>query len=52
MENLGQEIQKLLMENLRKTVPSEMKKATKDAFLDTSTRPMGFTKITKPGYTP
>lgn len=52
MNNLGDEIQRLLLDNLKKTIPVEAKKASKDAFLDTSTRPMGFTKITKPGYTP
>jgi hypothetical protein len=52
MKNLGDEIQKLLLDNLKDIIPAEAKKVNKSAFLDKSTKPMGFTKITKPGYTP
>lgn len=58
MKNLADEIEKLILESLKKTVPAEAKKAAKNIgpasneFIDDSTAVMGFKKITKKGYTP
>ncbi len=54
MENdIGNEIKKLVIENLRKTVPAATKEAVKSSQLkDTSTRVLGYSKLTKKGITP
>jgi hypothetical protein len=53
MDNIAKELEKLILDNLRKTVPVAATKAAKAApLLDSSTRQRGYTKILKKGYTP
>lgn len=51
--NFEQEVEKLILENLQKTVPAAAKEgANTNELVDDSTKVMGFKKITKKGYTP
>lgn len=53
MKNIADEISKLVIDNLKRTVPiAAQKQAKMSTLLDSSTKPMGFTKITKKGFTP
>jgi hypothetical protein len=53
MDTIADELQKLILDNLRKTVPVAAKQAKKASpLLDSSTRQMGYIKILKKGYTP
>jgi hypothetical protein len=53
MNDIGTELQKLILDNLRQTVPVAAKAASKKSpLLDASTRQRGYTKILKKGYTP
>ena len=47
------QIQEALIEAVRRSNPSLGKpEKAADKFIDRSTAPMGYSKITKPGYTP
>lgn len=53
MNEIGTELQKLILDNLRQTVPVAAKSASnKSSLVDKSTRQRGYTKILKKGYTP
>lgn len=53
MADIATELEKLILDNLRKTVPIAAKNAKKASpLLDSSTKAMGYTKILKKGYTP
>ena len=51
--NFTEEIEKLILDNLKKTVPKAAQEGvSKNQLIDDSTKVMGFKKITKKGYTP
>lgn len=51
--DLKKDIEKLILDNLKKTLPAATKQAAKgEEFIDRSTKATGFNKITKPGFTP
>jgi hypothetical protein len=52
MSNFAEELRKLVLDKLKAFKPARDPAARTDKFLDRSTQPMGFTKITKKGYTP
>lgn len=51
--NLQKEVEKLILDNLKKTMPMATKQLkNSSSAIDDSTKVMGFKKITRPGYTP
>ena len=52
MSNFTDELRKIILDKLKAFQPAKDPAVKTDKFLDRSTQPMGFTKITKKGYTP
>jgi len=51
--DLVKDIEQLILDTLKKTIPVAAKQAGKgEQFIDKSTKALGFNKITKSGYTP
>lgn len=50
MSNLSDDIQSIFLTELKKLAPSILKNA--DSLKDNSSKALGFTKLTKKGYTP
>lgn len=53
MSDLAGDLEKLILENLQKTVPAATQQMVKSmTYKDTSTKALGYTKLTRKGYTP
>lgn len=52
MSDFSEQAKQLILDSLRKSIPVKAKSLNTDKFLDRSTQSMGFTKITKKGFTP
>lgn len=51
--DIAKQIEKVIIDSLKDTVPATLKKEKKlSSFIDSSTKPIGFSKILKNGYTP